>query len=197
MAICLGLIPTMEKDNVHNITVITDSIVVAKKIFESKIDPLQNMFIPVTSAVNSFFRKDGRNKIWFWFCSSKAKWPKHQLIDNQVKVNNCILIFPSKESHLFSKKKECNCILREWQESFVNNPKKGQYFLEFEDEDQKVIKPTYAKGSSWLLFIGFTNSLCACFTRMITGHAPIGEYTFLISPPVAYVAKLKFKLENT
>jgi len=82
MAICLGLIPAMEEENVHNIIVITNSIVIAKKIFESKTDPLQNMFILVTSAINSFFRKDSRNKIQFWFCPSKAKWPKHKLVDN-------------------------------------------------------------------------------------------------------------------
>jgi len=63
----------MEKENFHNIILITDSIVAAKKIFESKIDPLQNTFIPVTSAVNSFFKRDSRNKIQFWFCPSKAK----------------------------------------------------------------------------------------------------------------------------
>jgi len=78
--------------------------------------------------------------------------------------------------HLFSRKKECNNILHEWQESFTDNPKKGQYFLSFENEKQQVIKPTYAKGGSWLPFIGFTNSLCARFTHMTTGHAPIGEY---------------------
>jgi len=82
MAIHLGLIPTIEEENVHNIIVITNSIAAAKKMFESKTDPLQNMFIPVTLAINSFFRKDGRNKIQFWFCPSKTKWPKHKLIDN-------------------------------------------------------------------------------------------------------------------
>jgi len=115
----------MEKENVHNIILITDSIVAAKKIFESKIDSLQNIFIPVTSAVNSFFKKDSQNKIQFWFCSSKAKWPKHQLIDNQVKADNCTPVFPSKESHLFSKKKECDSILHKWQDSFTTNPKRG------------------------------------------------------------------------
>ena len=164
----------MEEKNVHNIIVIT--IAAAKKFFESKNDPLQNMFIPVTSAIDSFFRKDGRNKIQFWFCPSKAKWPKHKLVDDQVKADKCAPIFPSKESHLFNKKKECDNILSEWQDSFMSNPKRGQLFLDFEDENQKVIKPTYAKGSSWLPSIGFTNSLCARFPRMTTGHAPIGEY---------------------
>jgi len=174
MAIHLGLIPTMEEKNVHNIIVIT--IAAAKKFFESKNDPLQNMFIPVTSAIDSFFRKDGRNKIQFWFCPSKAKWPKHKLVDDQVKADKCAPIFPSKESHLFNKKKECDNILSEWQDSFMSNPKRGQLFLDFKDENQKVIKPTYAKDSSWLPSIGFTNSLCARFPRMTTGHAPIGEY---------------------
>jgi len=176
MAIRLGLIPAIEEENVHNIIVITDSIAATKKVFESKTDPLQNMFIPVTLAIDSFFRKDGRNKIQFWFCPSKAKWPKHKLVDDQVKASNCAPIFPSKESYLFNKKKECNNILSEWQDSFMTNPKRGQLFLDFEDENQKVIKPTYAKGGSWLPSIGFTNLLCARFTCMTTGHTPIGEY---------------------
>ena len=189
MAIHLGLIPTMEEENIHNIIVITNSIATAKKIFKSKTDPLQNMFIPVTSAINSFFRKDGRNKIQFWFCPSKAKWPKYKLIDNQVKADNCVSIFPSKELHLFNKKKECNNILHEWQESFMSNPKRGQCFLDFEDENQNVIKPTYAKGSLWFPSIGFTNSLCAHFTCMTTGHAPIGEYQQRFFPhlPTSYL----------
>jgi len=113
MAICLGLIPAMEEENIHNIIVITDSITAAKKFFESKTDPLQNMFIPVISAIDSFFQKDSRNKIQFWFCPSKAKWPKYKLVDDQVKADKCAPIFPSKESHLFNKKKECNNILSE------------------------------------------------------------------------------------
>jgi len=176
MAICLGLIPAMEEENVHNIIVITDSIAAAKKVFESKTNPLQNMFILVTAVIDFFFRKDDRNKIQFWFCPSKAKWPKHKLVNDQVKADKCAPIFLSKESHLFNKKKECNNILSEWQDSFMSNPKRGQLFLNFEDENQKVIKPTYAKGGSWLPSIGFTNLLCTCFTRMTTGHAPIGEY---------------------
>jgi len=67
--------------------------------------------------------------------------------------------------------------------------KRGQLFLNFEDKNQKVIKPTYAKGGSWLPSIGFTNSLCARFTRMTTGHAPIGEYRQRFFPhlPISYL----------
>jgi len=107
---------------------------------------------------------------------AKLNGQEHQLVDDQVKVGKCTSIFPSKELYLFSRKKECDNILHEWQESFMDNPKKGQYFLSFEDKKQQVIKPTYAKGGSWLPFIGFTNSLCARFTHMTIGYAPIREY---------------------
>jgi len=73
MAICTGLIPAMEIDNIYDITIITDSITTVRKILESKVDPLQNMFIPLASAIKTFLRKDGRNKIHFWYCPSKAE----------------------------------------------------------------------------------------------------------------------------
>jgi len=176
MAIHTRLIPAMEIDDIHDITVIIDSITAERKILESKVDPLQNMFIPLASAIKSFFSKDSRNKIHFWYCSSKAEWPRHKLIDDQVKANAYVPTFPSKDLHLFSKKKKCNNILCKLQTLFANSLKKGYYFLNFEDKKQRVIKPTYAKGSSWLPVIGFTNSLYACFTHMTTEHAPIREY---------------------
>jgi len=73
MAIHTSLIPAIEIDNIHNITVITDSIAAARKILESKVDPLQNMFIPLVSIAKTFLNKDGRNKIHFWYCPSKAE----------------------------------------------------------------------------------------------------------------------------
>jgi len=176
MAIRTSLIPAMEIDNIHDIMVITDSITAARKNLKSKVDPLQNMFISLAAIVKTFLSKDGSNKIRFWYCPSRAEWPRHKLVDDQVKASSCAPTFPSKESHLFSKKKECNRTLCEWQMHFASSLKKGHYFLNFEDEKGIVIKPTYAKGGSWLPIIGFTNFLCACFTRMTTGHAPIGEY---------------------
>ena len=176
MAICTGLIPTMEIDNIHNITVITDSIAVVRKILKSKVNPLQNIFILLASIAKTFLSKDGRNKIHFQYCFSKAEWPRHKLVDDQVKVSICNPTFPSKESHLFSKKKECDNILCKWQMSFTNSLKKDYYFLNFENKKQRVIKPTYTKGGLWLPIIGFTNSLCAYFICMTTSHAPIREY---------------------
>ena len=148
----------------------------AKKILKSKVNLLQSIFIPLASAVKTFLSKDGRNKIHFWYCPSKAKWPRHKHVDDQVKASSCILTFPYKKSHLFSKKKECGNTLGKWQISFTNSLGKGHYFLNFEDKKERVIKLTYTKGSLWLLVIGFTNSLCTRFTHMTTSHIPIGEY---------------------
>jgi len=176
MAIRTRLIPAMKIDDIHDITIITDFITAARKILESKVDSLQNMFISLVSTIKSFFSKDKRNKIHFWYCPSKAEWPRHKLVNDQVKANACVPTFSSKDSHLFSQKKEYDNILCEWQTLFANSLKKGHYFLNFEDKKQRVIKPTYAKGSSWLLVIEFTSALCACFTHMTTEHAAIGEY---------------------
>jgi len=58
MAICTGLIPVMEINDIHDIIVITDSITTAKKILESKVDPLQNMFILLALVVKTLLSKE-------------------------------------------------------------------------------------------------------------------------------------------
>ena len=189
MAIHIGLILAMKDNNIHDITVITNSISATSKVLESKVDPLQNMVIPVVYAIKSYLFKDSRNRIHFQYYPSKTEWPRHKLIDNQVKVGTNALEFPCKHSYLFNRKKEYDNILQEWQLTFANSLKRGHYFLMFENEDQQVIKPIYVKGSSQLPVIGFTNFLCACFTCMTTGHAPIGEYKqrFFSNLPTSYL----------
>jgi len=65
MTIHTGLIPAMEIDDIHDITIITDSIAAARKILKSKVNPLQNMLIPLASAIKTFLSKDGRKKSTF------------------------------------------------------------------------------------------------------------------------------------
>jgi len=176
MSMCLGLTPTPANNSAHNITIITDSMGMAKKLLESRPNPHQRAVLSIINLIKSFLSKDNRNAIHFWQCPKKAKWPRHKLVDDQVKTSNDTPTLSSKNSHLFSQKKEVDDILKEWQTTFATSQKKGQLFLDFEDEKQHVITPTYTKGGSWLPIIGFTNALCARFTRMTTGHAPIGEY---------------------
>ena len=64
-------------------------------------------------------------------------------------------MLPSKNSHLFSKKKECNDILKEWQTSFPTSQKKDQIFLDF-----KVSQTSFGHIS--------TNSLTILTVLMVT-----------------------------
>jgi len=161
MAICIGPISAMENNNTQNIIVLTNSISAVSKVLEFHVNSLQNSVIPLTSRIKTFLEKDRRNAIHFWYCSSKAEWPRHKLVNDQVKAAIDAPTLPSRNSFLFSKKKEYDDILKEWQTTFLTSCKRGQLFLDFKDEKECVIKPIYAKKESWLPFIGFTNSLCA------------------------------------
>ena len=176
MAIRIGLTSAFENAEAHQILVITDALEAGKKIISSDNQYLQKSIIPIAEKIQSFLSKDGRNSIHFWHCPNELEWPRHTLVDKETKSSHTPPILLEKNSFLFSKKKECDFILKSWQQSFKNSKKKGQLFLEFEDDNEKVLKPTYSKGGSWLLYIEISNSICARFTRMMLGHAPIGEY---------------------
>ena len=114
MAICIGLIPVMANNDMHNIIVVIDFITATFKVLESNINLFQNIVILLVTKIKFFLSKDNRNAIHFWHCPSKVKWPKHRLADDQVKAANNIPTLSSKNSFLFSKKKKCDNILREW-----------------------------------------------------------------------------------
>jgi len=73
MAIHIGLISAMKLIDTYDIIIITDSISVARKILESKVDPPKSMVIPLVSAIESYLSKDTRNNIHFWHYPSKVK----------------------------------------------------------------------------------------------------------------------------
>jgi len=53
----------MENENIHDIIVITDSISAASKILESKVNPFQNMVIPLVYAIKLYLFRDSKNNI--------------------------------------------------------------------------------------------------------------------------------------
>ena len=59
---------------------------------------------------------------------------------------------------------------------------KGKHFLELNNNNNEPICSIYSKGGAWLKHFGFSNSLCTCITRLITNHAPIGEYRLRFFP---------------
>ena len=59
---------------------------------------------------------------------------------------------------------------------------KGRNFLSLVDDDYEDIELSYIKSGLWLQAFGHLNSLCACTTKAITSHAPIGEYHLRFFP---------------
>ena len=59
---------------------------------------------------------------------------------------------------------------------FQASDTKEKHFLNLLNSNNNIIKLSYIKGSSWLKYLGHSNSLYARALRAITNHAPIGEY---------------------
>ena len=66
--------------------------------------------------------------------------------------------------------------------TFQASNEKGRQFLDLVDDNLNIIEPAYTKGGPWLQVFGHSNLLCACATRAITNHAPIGEYYLRFFP---------------
>ena len=59
---------------------------------------------------------------------------------------------------------------------------KENQFLNLLDNNNNIIKLSYVKEGSWLKVFSHLNSLYAHATRVITNHAPIGEYRLRFFP---------------
>ena len=181
-AIRCGINQSIRFDNISKIVVITDSIHIAQKIFDSSSHPFQTMLATILSDLCNFFNRHDNNSIEFWECPSCLKWHLHGEVDKETKSFNLTPLFPCKNSWDFSKKNKSDNIIKAWKMMFQASDLKGNHFLDLLDDDNKIIKPTYAKGRSCLKLIGHSNSLCAHAMRAITNHAPISEYRLRFFP---------------
>jgi len=164
------------------IIVITDSIHVAKKIFDPSLYMLQKQSNFILSELREFFNWRSMNTIKFWECPSKSNWHLHKAVDSDTKLFNLTPLLPNKYSWDFSKKLESDNIINTWKMTFQASDLKGSNFLELVNNDNKPLEPTYCKGGSWLQVFSHSNSLCTRATRAITNHALIGEYRLKFFP---------------
>ena len=72
-AIRCGINQAYIKENMPKIIVITDSIHVAKKIFDSKSHLFQSHTMAIHNELHHFFNKNHKNFIEFWECPSCLK----------------------------------------------------------------------------------------------------------------------------
>jgi len=66
--------------------------------------------------------------------------------------------------------------------SFQVLNKKSHQFLEFLDDNNNLLEPTYSKGSLWLKYFGHSNSLYTRAIRAIVNHTAIEEYQLRFFP---------------
>ena len=177
-----GINQSMCLDNISKIIVITDSIHVVKRIFDSSVHPFQVQSAAVLSNLCNFLNLYVNNSIEFWECPSHLKQRFHSEVDKETKTFNLVPLYSCKNSWDFSKKCESDDILNIWKMMFQASNFKGNQFLDLLDNDNNIIEPTYIKDGSQLKVFGHLNSLCAHTTRAITNHAPIGEYRLRFFP---------------
>ena len=97
-AIRCGINQACSLNNVSKIVVVTDSIHIAKKIFNLGSHPFQIHSAAILNNLWKFFIANDPNSIEFWECPSKLKWKLHHEVDKDSKSFVVTPSFPSKTS---------------------------------------------------------------------------------------------------
>jgi len=121
------------------IVIITNAISATKRIFDTSLYPYQLHSIVIFNNLKKFFNKNSSNTISFWNCSSDNKWPPHLLVNKKLKFHKISSILPSKISWDFSRKEECDSIVKRWQMNFQASDYKGRDFLDLNNDDGNLI----------------------------------------------------------
>ena len=169
-------------DFISTITIVTDSIHTARKIFNPSSHPFQNHVVSILKKLYSFFLHHPDNCIKFWECPSCSKWHLYKVVVSETKSFRPTPLYPSKLSQDFSRKLKCNNLTNRWKMIFQVSDLRGNHFLNLVDNDNKPLELSYTKGGPWLQNFGHSNLLCARVTRAITNHALIGEYRLRFFP---------------
>ena len=175
-AIRYGINQATNFNNIAKIIVITDSIHVARKIFDPSVHPYQIQSAAILSELHKFFNHYKDNSIEFWKCLSCLKWCLHDKVDKETKSFNLTPLYPCKSSWEFSKKSKCDNIANAWKMMFQASNFKGNHFLDLLNDNDSIIKPLYVKGGPWLKMLGHSISLYAWAIKAIMNYAPTGKY---------------------
>ena len=105
-------------DNISKIIIITDSIYVARKIFNHSSHPYQIHAAAILEELHYFFLKNPVNSIEFWECPSYLNWHLHKTVDCKSKISNHNPILLNKTSWDYNKKIKYDDILQNWKITF-------------------------------------------------------------------------------
>jgi len=93
-----GINQATNLNNISKIIIITDSIHMAKKIFDLSFHPYQIHTVVIINKLCTFFSYHQENSIKFWECPSYSNWVLHKAVDKETKSFNAILLFLCKSS---------------------------------------------------------------------------------------------------
>ena len=97
-AIRCGINQACSIGNIFKIVVVTDSIHMAKKIFDYGSHSFQIHSAVILSKLQSFFSSNNSNSIKFWECPSKLRWRFHHDVDRDTKSFLATPLYPTKLS---------------------------------------------------------------------------------------------------
>jgi len=113
-----GINQACSLNNVSKIVIVTDSIHVAKKIFDIGSHPFQIHSAVILNNLRNFFIANDSNSIEFWECPSRLKWRFHHEVDKDSKSFVVTPSYPSKTSWEFCKKSNSNELIKLWKITF-------------------------------------------------------------------------------
>ena len=118
-------------NNVSKIIIVTDSIYVAKKIFNSESHSFQLHTTAILCKLREFFNSNRINSIEFWECPSRLKWRLHHDVNKDSKSFHLTPIYPYKISWDFCKKTDSDDIINQWKMMFQASEEKANISLIF------------------------------------------------------------------
>ena len=91
-----GINQASNYNDISKIIIITDSIYMARKIFDPSSYPFQVYSVAIPAELWWFFLRHQNNSIEFWEYPSHLNWSFHEVVGKETKAFNHILLFPSK-----------------------------------------------------------------------------------------------------
>ena len=87
-----GINQALNQDGISKIIIITDSIHVAKKIFDLSSHPLQIYSVAILTKLCQFFLQHYNNFIKFWECPSHLNWSPQKMVNKETKAFNVKIV---------------------------------------------------------------------------------------------------------
>ena len=136
----------------------------------------QEHSVAMSRLLRSHFIAYPEGSLHFWDCPSDAKWfIQARVHDDAVRTQYPVAEQMHTSLDTLSQRNSKIC-LEEWTTEFSRSEIQGRNFLAMNTEKHKEATPMYAKGGTWMSYLGHSISLCARATRAILNHAPTGEY---------------------